>query len=138
VTDPLVPVLAGEHAVIWAYGVIGPLLDGDDQDRARTLLVEHERARDQLRARIVAAGGDPPVAEPAYELPTQPADSAGAHALAAEVEARLAAVYADLVAAATDAAEREIGVRGIATAALRSYDWGGSSGPFPGLPERAG
>jgi hypothetical protein len=141
-SDLLMPVLAGEHAVVWAYGVVGPLLAGDDQQRARDLLVAHQRTRDQLRASILAAGGNPPAAEPAYELPVRPTDAASARALAADVEGRLAAVYADLVAASSaDSAnpdQRQLGVDGMITAALRATDWGAPSVAFPGQPERAG
>lgn len=136
-SSPLEPVLAGEHAAIWGYGVLGALLEDDAQDRARTLLVAHERTRDQLRARILAAGGDPPVAAPAYELPLKPTDGPTATGLAAQIESRLAAIYADLVAAADDHDGRQTGVDGVGTCAVRTTGWSGVSEPFPGLPERA-
>lgn len=137
-TDPLAPVLAGEHAVVWAYGVLGPLLNDDDQDRARNLLVAHQRTRDALRVRILADGGDPPVAQPAYDLLLHPTDDATARAVAAQLESRLAAVYADLVAAAKTQPDRQTGVDGVATCAQRSTAWSGRGEAFPGLPERAG
>lgn len=133
----LAPVLAAEHTVVWAYGTLGSRLPAAEQDKARTLLVAHERARDSVRDAILAAGGKPPAAKPAYELPFALTDAASARRLAAFVESRLAAVYADLVAAESSLPTRQLGVTGLTTAAVRSYQWGGTPVAFPGLPERA-
>jgi hypothetical protein len=132
--DALTPVLAAEHAMVWAYGTLGGRLPDDEQDRARTLLVAHERARDTLHAAILAAGGTPPVAEAAYELPFELTDAASARRLAAEIETRIAAVYATLVAASPRADLRHTGVTGLTAAALRAQSWGAPVVAFPGLP----
>lgn len=133
----LVPVLEAEHVMVWAYGTLGPRLSGDDRDEARTLLIAHERTRDELHAAIRAAGGTPPAARPAYELPFPLTDADSARKLAADIETRLAAVYADLVAAFDAPDTRTRGVTGLVTAVTRARSWGALDVPFPGLPERA-
>jgi hypothetical protein len=128
-------VLAAEHAMVWAYGTLGGRLPDDEQDRARTLLVAHERTRDSLRAALLAVGGTPPVAEAAYELPFELTDAASARRLAAQIETRLAAVYADLVAADARADLRQRAVPGLTAAALRAQSWGAPVIAVPGLPQ---
>ena len=128
-------VLAGEHAVVWAYGVLGPRTGEAREELARTLLLAHATVRDQLRALLVGAGATPVAAEPAYELPIDPTDPASAAELAAELEDRLCAVYADLVAATNRLNLRSLGVDNLATAARRVAQWRGSAPPLPGMPE---
>jgi len=129
-------VLAGEHAIVWAYGTLGPRLGGTDEERARSLLATHQVLREVARAQVLAAGGRPVAAEAAYTLPLQPADPATAAQLAQLVEERLAEVYADLVAAAVDQQLRAQGVGGVVDATLRAASWGMTETAFPGLPER--
>lgn len=129
-------VLAGEHAVIWAYGALGPHVDPTAEDRVRALLVAHQTTREAVRADIVGGGGRPVAAEPAYALPIVPRDATTAAQLAALVEERLAAVYADVVAAGPEPALRTRGVDGVIVSALRAASWGPTETTFPGLPER--
>lgn len=134
--DALGQVLAGEHAVIWAYGALGPHLDKTGEDRVRALLVMHQASRQGVRAAVLGAGGEPVAAEPAYALPIVPTDQTTASQLAGLVEERLAAVYADLVAATRDRGLRTRGVSGVVESMLRAASWGPTETRFPGLPER--
>lgn len=135
--DALQAVLAGEHAVCWAYGSLGPHLGDEDEGRARSLLVGHQFVRDAVRAQVVGAGAEPVVAQPAYDLPIVPIDPGTAAALANLVESRLAAVYGDLVAGTSDAKLRAQGADGLTECVLRAQSWGTTATTFPGLPERA-
>lgn len=128
--------LAGEHAVVWAYGALGPRLDEAGEELARSLLVAHQRNREAVRAQVIGAGGQPVVAEPAYALPITPTDPNAAARLAGLVEERLAAVYADLVASATDVDLRWQGVAGVVQSAVRAALWGLTGTTFPGLRSR--
>lgn len=130
-------VLAGEHAVVWAYGTLGPRA-GEAEDVAFSQLVAHTTSRDRLRALVVQAGATPVAAEPAYALPVDPTDPGSAAQVAAIVEERLAAVYADLVAATSRGDLRSLAVDGVRTSAAGTARWRGSAPPLPGLPERAG
>ena len=130
--------LAGEHAAVWAYGTLGPRAGRAGEDLARSMLLAHATSRDGLRALLVGAGAIPEAAEAAYALPVDPTDPVTAAEVAARVEERLAAVYADLVAATSRRDLRSIAIAGVTTAAVGVVRWGGSAPPFPGLPERAG
>lgn len=138
VVNALQAALAGEHAVVWAYGVLGPRLNDNQQVTARAVLVEHGRSRDRLRTILVGAGAVPVAAEPAYDLPVDPVDAVRGLQLAALLEERLAAVYADLVAATGvtgGPALRTLAVTALVDAARRTAGWRGSAPTFPGLPE---
>lgn len=135
--EALQQVLAGEHAVVWAYGTLGPRLGPSGAGRARRLLDAHEDRRDAVRAQLVGAGVQPVVAEPAYDLPADPVDAVAAAELAGLVEERLAAVYADLVAATDDTDLRTQAVVGVVDNAVRAQSWAPIATTFPGLPERA-
>ena len=71
--DALQTTLAGEHAAVYVYGVLGartsrsaePQLFADVADAYAT----HRARRDQLMTMVRDAGGTPVAAEPAYELP---------------------------------------------------------------------
>ena len=99
------------------------------------MLLAHATARDALRALLVGAGATPVAAEPAYALPVDPTDAVSAAELAASLEERLAAVYADLVAATNRLDLRSLAVDGVTTAARRVAQWRGSAPALPGLPE---
>jgi hypothetical protein len=135
--DAMQAALAGEHAVVWAYGVLGPRAGDGLEELARSTLLAHAAARDALRSMLVGAGTTPVAAEPAYQLPVQPTDPVSAAELAAVLEERLAAVYGDLVAATTRNVFRSHAIDGLVTAASRVAQWRGSAPALPGLPEYA-
>lgn len=129
--------LAGEHACVYGYGVVGAHLP-DGAEAAHAALTAHRSRRDALTALIRAADADPVAAEPGYALPSPVTDEATARALAVLLEERLGPLYADLVGAADSPELREFGARGVVTAAVQALAWGGSPTAFPGLAERVG
>ncbi|PSL01140.1 uncharacterized protein DUF4439 [Haloactinopolyspora alba] len=131
-------VLAGEHACVYGYGVVGAHLP-DDHDAARAALRSHRARRDTLTRLVREAGAQPVVAEPAYTLPAPVTDESGAVRLATVLERRLATLYADLAGAADTPQLRRFAAQGLVAAhrdALRS--WNGEAVAFPGLGDRAG
>ena len=129
--------LAGEHACIYGYGVVGAHLPDDAGSAARALQA-HRNRRDDLAALIRAAGGEPEPSAPTYELPQPVTDAATAGELAVLMETRLAALHADLVAAARSADLREFAAQALVSAALARTRWGGEQLAFPGLGGRPG
>jgi len=128
--------LAGEHAAIYAYGVIGGRLDLDSPPvEAATDAVEAHRARrDGVTALIEAGGGAPVAAEPGYLLPAEVVDVAAARTTAQEVEDRCGVLYAALAATATGDL-RAYAVDALIDSATRALDWGAPTNPFPGVVE---
>ncbi|MFE6688430.1 ferritin-like domain-containing protein [Streptomyces sp. NPDC057743] len=128
--------LAAEHAAVYGYGVVGGRIGTDRRPEAQSAYDAHRARRDALRRTVRELGGAPQAAAAAYELPFPVPDAAAAARLAAELEDRVAAVYADLVRAA-DGAHRKDAAAALREAAVRAVRWRGSGVAFPGLVERA-
>ncbi|MFE2159145.1 ferritin-like domain-containing protein [Streptomyces lydicus] len=138
-TDELTAVqaaLAAEHAAVYGYGVVGGRIAADRRKEAMAAYDAHRARRDALHREVRDLGGTPQAAAAAYELPFPVPDAAAAVRLAAELEDRLAAVYADLVRAGGRARRREA-AGALREAAVRAVRWRGGGVAFPGLVERA-
>ena len=127
--------LAAEEAAVYGYGVIGAQLSGGSRDRAAASMAEHQARERLLQQRISAAAATPGVAAPGYELPFPVDGQASAVRLAALLEDRLAAVYANGVQA-TAGPLRGALASALQRSALDALAWGGAGSAFPGLPER--
>ncbi len=127
VDEALRAAIAGEDAAVYAYGVIGARAEQPWRRRAVRVRSEHQSARSALQGQVSA-----PVAVPAaFDLPLPVTTTDEARQLAALVEQRLAAVYADL-AAAQDGDGRQAAVEAAMACATRAVTWGASSVAFPG------
>lgn len=129
--------LAGEHACVYGYGVVGAHLSDDAETAARALQA-HRGRRDDLAALIRAGGGEPEASAPTYELPQPVTDAASASKLAVLMETRLVALYADLVGAAQSGELREFAAQALVAASVARGRWGGEPVAFPGLSGRPG
>ncbi|MCS0636518.1 ferritin-like domain-containing protein [Streptomyces sp. LP05-1] len=127
--------LAAEHAAVYGYGVVGGRAGAARRTDAAAGLAAHRARRDALERTVRDLGGTPVASAPAYALPFPVPDAAGAVRLGAELEDRVAGVYADLVRAAGGALRREAAVA-LREAAVRSARWRGGGVAFPGLAER--
>ncbi|MFC9545504.1 ferritin-like domain-containing protein [Streptomyces sp. NPDC056956] len=129
--------LAAEHAAVYGYGVVGGRIGKERAPQARAAYDAHRARRDTLVREVREAGGTPVAAAAGYALPFPVPDAAAAVRLAAELENRLAGVYADLVR--DSGGERRRSAAGaLREAAVRSARWSGGSVAFPGLAERSG
>ncbi|MGW8377861.1 ferritin-like domain-containing protein [Streptomyces sp. ODS28] len=129
--------LAAEHAAVYGYGVVGARVEKDRAGQAREGYDAHRARRDALRRMVRELGGEPAPAAAAYALPFAVPDGAAAMRLAAELEDRVAVVYADLVRAGS-ARHRRDAAAALREAAVRSVRWKGGGVAFPGLTERGG
>ncbi|NGO71409.1 ferritin-like domain-containing protein [Streptomyces boncukensis] len=135
--DAVQAALRAEHATVYGYGVVGGRIGADRKKEAREAYDAHRARRDALRRDVRELGGEPAPAAAAYALPFAVPDEAAAVRLAAELEDRLAGVYADLVRASTGA-RRRAAAGSLREAAVRSARWRGSGVAFPGLAELGG
>ncbi|MDJ1132621.1 ferritin-like domain-containing protein [Streptomyces iconiensis] len=126
--------LRAEHAAVYGYGVVGGRITEERKNEARAAYDAHRARRDALRRTVRGLDGKPAPAAAAYALPFAVPDSAAAVRLAAELEDRVAGVYADLVRASEGARRREA-AGALREAAIRSARWKGSGVAFPGLTE---
>jgi hypothetical protein len=127
--------LANEHAAVYGYGVLGARLAGPQRDAARNAYDTHRARRDTLVTLIEAQSDRPVAAAPAYAVPFAIITPAEAARLAAQLEERLGAGYADLVQASVGDTRRT-GLEWLTDSAVRAVRWRGTSVAFPGLPER--
>jgi hypothetical protein len=130
--------LAGEHAAVYLYGVVGGRVSVSTHpalwQRVRDAYHLHRGRRDQLVSMVRTAGAEPVAAEVSYELPNPAGTPAQLELVALEVEQRCAAVYADMVGS-TAGANRQWALDALEDAAVRLLGFGGEPEPFPGLAE---
>ena len=135
--EALQAVLAGEHAAVYAFGVVGAQLrPASDEGDAAAAYHLHLARRDLVTAALVAADATPVGSAPAYDLGGPVTSPAAARALAATVELGLCGPYADLVGV-TETAGRSRTADWTSQAALAAVGWGGDPVAFPGLAERS-
>ena len=139
--DALQATLAGEHAAVFAYGVLG----GRTSQTATPVLyaalrdayVAHRGLRDQLAAAVRDQGAVPVPAEVTYDVTTPPATPpapAEVEREAAALEDRCAATYAALVVE-TVGDHRRWAIGALTAAAVRRAGFGAAPAAFPGAPE---
>jgi hypothetical protein len=130
--------LAGEHAAVYVYGVVGARVsfsaEPDLWNKVRAAYTIHRGRRDQLVAMVRAEDADPVVAEVSYDLPNPARTVAQLTQVALELEQRCTAVYADMVGS-TALANRQWALEAISDAAVRQLGFGGQAEAFPGISE---
>jgi len=131
VSDGLQAVLAGEYAVMYAYGRGGARLT-EDRDTALALLEVHRTRRDQLRAWLTEDGQEPLPPAPAYDVGRPVRGDASARALLARVELRLVPLYVELIAESMNLQERRNwAIRTVRDCAVTAQGWGAAGQAFP-------
>jgi len=134
VTEAMQDALAGEHAAVYAYGVVGGRLDyGTKYQKLATRHFDDHRARrDALIAFLRRAGATPVGAEPTYQLPTGIGSEKDAQRVAQRVEDRCSVLYAGLVATASGE-PRTFAVTALGESAVAGLEWGAQPGALPGV-----
>ncbi|MEW2545710.1 ferritin-like domain-containing protein [Streptomyces sp. NPDC047002] len=128
--------LEAEHAAVYGYGVVGGRAAADRKAEANAAYAAHRARRDALTRAVRDLGGTPRAAAAAYALPFPVTGADSAVRLAAQLEDRVADVYADLVRAGRGAVRADA-AGALSGAAVRAAHWRGSGVAFPGLAERA-
>lgn len=119
--------LDGEHAAIYAYGVVGPKLTGT----ARAMALQYEAVHRDLRDSMLETMQSPPTGQAIYALPFAVTDARSAIALAVEVEERCAQLWRAVVAAA-ESSGRQAPLTVLTNAALRAAAFRRAGGAVPG------
>lgn len=132
--------LAGEHAAIYGYGLLGARLPLALRPVAVAALDAHRARRDALAELLAGRGLKPVSAAPAYETPEPVTDAAAALRLAVGLEERLSRATFVVVAAADVPALRRLAATGLQEQAVRAAGWRSRAGvvpattAFPGRP----
>ncbi len=127
---PLLDALDAEYAAVFAYGVVGAHVAPEQSAYAAAALTSHRTGRDWLRERITRAGGTPPPAAAAYEIPDT-TDPASAARLAASVELAVVPRWSAATAVVAKS-DRPFCTSSAQAAAVRALTWGAQEQPFPG------
>ncbi|MFT4009361.1 MAG: ferritin-like domain-containing protein [Nocardioidaceae bacterium] len=138
--DALQHTLAGEHAAVYVYGVLGGRVSREDSPDLARLIAEaydvHRARRGQLQTTITKLGGTPVAADVAYELTTPAETGPQLRREALGIEQRCATTYAAAVASTTGD-NRRWAVLALDDAAVRGLGFGGKPEPFPGAGDLA-
>ena len=126
--------LEGEHAAVFAYGLVVGRVSRSRRARARRHWAAHVRERDLLETSLRAANVDPPAAAPAYELG---APTSGVAELAERVEHGVAVLAAHTVGVTTGRTRIDAAVALVA-AARRAAEWDPAAEALPGDPGPGG
>ena len=119
----LAAALAAEEAAIYAYGVLGVKLTGDDnRDEARAAEAAHRGRRDVLVSRLSALKASTAPTPAGYTLPFEVTDRASALKLAIHVEDGVAQAWR-AVLPVTTGADRDTGLNALIDAAVRATRW---------------
>jgi hypothetical protein len=123
--------LAGEHAAIYGYGVLGAHVTGPSLVLAQQAEAAHRTRRDALLVRLASASPAPPAADPAYTLPFPVTDEASALRLAVGIEERTGDVWkAALADVGGD--DRQRALDALTDCALRAARFRRAGGQTPG------
>jgi hypothetical protein len=122
--------LAGEHAAVYAYGLVVARLTSPRREEALGDLAAHRVARDDLVDELTALRVTPVEALAGYDVAAPTAQAA--LALAAAVEDRTTTLRVDLVP--TAGTDRAATARRAVTAARSAHRWGSTVVAFPGAP----
>lgn len=139
--DLLQSLLAGEHAAVYGYGVLGARLDDALRAAAQAADDAHRARRDELTALLRGRGAQVPVTLAAYDVAV--AGTPAALALAVRLEEGLGVRWRDLVGGTDDAGLRRLGVAGLTATAVRAAQWRAALGvqpptvALPGTPRRS-
>jgi len=130
--------LAGEHAAVYVYGVLGGRLSATEQPQLMSRVVAaydaHVARRDHVTAQVEAAGAEPVAAAVSYELPNPARTPSQLVEVALVTEQRCANVYAQTVGS-TSRTERRWAVGALVDTAVRQLGFGGRPDHFPGIRE---
>jgi rubrerythrin len=130
--------LAGEHAAVYVYGVLGGRASAsgapDLWELVTSAYTTHRGRRDQLTAMVRALDEQPVAAEVSYALPNTARSSKQIRSAALELEEASAARYAEMVGN-TAQANRQWAIEALTDAAVRALALGGEAEAFPGVAE---
>ncbi|RYB95441.1 DUF4439 domain-containing protein [Nocardioides oleivorans] len=138
VLDALQTTLADEHAALYAYGVLGARTSQSATpalyDAVTAGYRRHRARRDQLRAMVEDAGGEPVAAAAAYDVEGRLLTGRQVQAVALVIEEGAVEVLLALVAQSTTDV-REWALTEATWSAAWQLELGGTAGTWPGAPE---
>lgn len=134
--DALQTALAGEHAAVYIYGVLGGQVSRASQPQLARLVGKlydtHVSRRDRLTLLIHAHRVQPDAAAPAYRLPNPLRDPSQLRAAARLVEERCLQIYGQTVGS-TAGPDRAWAISTLVAAATQGLSLGITPTDYPGM-----
>lgn len=128
--------LAGEHAAVHLYGLLGAQSSKSRQPTLFAQLTDayeaHRAARDQLTVLVSSKGTDPVAAGTDYAAPGPTSSARQIESVARTIERRVTRTYGELVAN-TAGTDRGWAITALDASALRALAFGAAPSNFPGL-----
>ena len=129
-------VLAGEHAAIYLFGVLGGQVSRSEQPQLAELIAAsysaHITRRDALNDLVTAHHQRPVAAASAYRVPADIDTTAGARALALRTEERCLQLYGQAIESTTGA-DRAWAIIALRDGAVDVVSYGARPTDFPGM-----
>lgn len=130
-TEALQEALAGEHAVIWGYGVVGAEVTEDQRPNVRAAEQAHRTRRDATADLLRSMAAIPTAAQAYYELPFPVTDPASGLRLAVHLEEGSAAAWRFVLGQTDDPELRRTSLAALTEAALQAVRWRLAAGITP-------
>ena len=124
----LTDLIGSTHAAVYTYGIVAAY--ADDKQSALNYQAGYRRLRDYLSDVAHAEGVAVPSASAAYELPMRITNNATARTVAANLENRMCAQWADALGY-EDKLRTSHFISEPHRAAIRAFSWSGISYAFP-------
>jgi len=128
--------LAGEHAAVYLYGVLGGQVSRSSQPKLATLVGElydaHVSRRNRLTELVSAHDVDPVASASAYRLPNALTNATELKAAAREIETRCLQLYGQTVGS-TSGADRAWAITTLLTASTQVLALGIAPSDYPGM-----
>lgn len=137
--DALQVALAGEHAALWGYGLVGASSISSRVDEVKSVEQEHRVRRDGIEQLLIDGSATPVASAPSYTLPKPIVDPVSALSVAALIEDGVASAWRFVLGATDDLEVRSLALQALVDAAKQALRWrtvideDPSTTAFPGL-----
>lgn len=129
--EALQDALAGEHAVIWGYGVVGAEVIERQRPDVQAAEQAHRDRRDDTADLLRSVDAVPTEAQASYELPFPVTDPASGLRLAVHLEEGAAAAWRFILGQTDDAELRRTAVTALTDSAVQATRWRLAAGIAP-------
>jgi hypothetical protein len=114
---------AGEHGVIYGYGVVSAHSTTDDNYLVSDAIACHRELREEAIARLTARNVPAPLPAAGYQMPVPVTDPPGAAKLAVRMEEESAVAWRAVLERAGTGDDRELAVTAMTKCAVTAARW---------------
>ncbi|WP_319445409.1 MULTISPECIES: ferritin-like domain-containing protein [unclassified Mycobacterium] len=123
--------VAGEHGVIYGYGLVSAHSTPDANDLVAAAMAEHRARREQAIARLAARNVAPPLPAPGYQMPIVVDSPVDAAKMAVRMEEDSAVAWRAVLEQATTNEDRAFAVTALTESSVTAAKWRAVVGTRP-------